>query len=204
MQNNFAVLDENLTTFQGFTLGALSGLMTVVAADADVFGMVNLNATPCAINQIRVRFATTTAFAAAQSMILSVAKVYGFTAIHTTGGTAIQAHYSHQQSVTKTRAGVAVTTGDRIPAVEIAGYVVDTTAITGATYTAADADEPELVAVGAGSTLPGVYEDFCRYDGLPILVLPQNTGIVCKVRLTMGTSGVGRLFVGVDGYRMLT
>lgn len=205
-RNNFHVNDGNLLNGQGIVLGAVSNLVTGVAADADVFGFRNINAQPLAISMIRIRWATTAAFTSAQSMIFSVSKVYGFTAIHDTAGKAIQAHYKNQdaEETYGTRAGAAITTGDRVPATEMTAYISDTAAITGATYTAEDTDEPEVFAVGAGSTLPGVYEDYCpaAEDGLP-LVLMANEGLVVNVRLAMGAGGVGRLFVGLDGFRML-
>ena len=83
---------------------------------------------------------------------------------------------------------------------EISTVISATAAITNGVYTASDADEPEAVGVGAGSTLPGVYEDYCP---APLgLVLPANTGLVVKNLILMGAVGVGNLFVGVDGYRL--
>lgn len=202
-RENYHTNDLDMPSAQGFTLGGFSGLVTVIAAGGDVFGLVNLNDAPLAVTMLRVRFATTTAFSSAQSLIFKFHKVYAFTAIHTANATALQAHYQNQRADTLTRAKTAIATGDRIPLVEIAGAISTTAAMTGATYTAADDDEPECVAVGAGSTLPGIYEDYARWDGLPVFVLPKNTGIVGKCGLTMGTAGVGNLFVGVDGFRML-
>jgi hypothetical protein len=175
-------------------LGAVSGATTVVAAAGDVFGLRNVSSRAVAISGIRLRWVTSTAFGAAQSLAFRVNKVYGFNAIHTTGGTAVQAHYKRQANIR----GSSV--GDRVPLTDLSAYICNTGAITGATYTAEDTDEPEMLAVGAGSVLPGVYEDWFPADGLP-LVLEQNQGIVVNNHITMGATGVGNLFVGVELFR---
>lgn len=185
---------------EGLIWGALSGLMTGIAADADVAGLVNLNDSPILIQRIRLRWFTTTAFASAQSMAFRVNKVYGFTAVHTGGTpTAIQAHYNYQKGQSVTRAGTAITTGDRIPLTEISGVIASTAAITTATYTAEDTDEPEVVAIGAASTLPTLFENYVPPG--PPLVLTKNTGLIVNIANAMGASGVGKLFIGVDGVR---
>jgi hypothetical protein len=197
MGENLARVDRNLVQAEGFLVGARSGLMTVIAADADVFGMRNILSTKdaIAVAWIRLRWVTTTAFGAAQSLAFRVNKVYGFTAIHSAGGTAVQAHFRRQSQ----RRGTAA--GDRVPLTEISSYISDTAAITGATYTAEDTDELECYAVGASSTGPGVYEDWTPEDGIP-LVLEANEGLVINNEITMGATGVGRLAVIVGCYRV--
>lgn len=185
---------SNLRLGTGYILGAVSGLVTGVAAAGDLFALRNVNSKAVAISAIRIRWVTTTAFAAAQAMAFRLNKVYGFTAIHDTGGTAIQAHYKRQSQISGS------TAGDRVPLSDLSAYIAATGAITGATYTAEDADEPDLFAVGAGSTLPGVYEDWAPADGLP-LVLEQNQGIVVNNHIAMGAAGVGNLFVGIELFR---
>lgn len=185
---------SNLRLGTGYILGALSGLVTGVAAAGDVFGLRNVSSKAIAISAIRLRWVTTTAFAAAQGMAFRVNKVYGFTAIHDTGGTAVQTHYKRQSQIRGS------TAGDRVPLTDLSAYIAATGAITGATYTAEDTDEPDLFAVGAGSTLPGVFEEWLPADGLP-LVLEQNQGIVVNNHIAMGGSGVGNLFVGIELFR---
>lgn len=200
MKNNLRY-DPMDQSSEGVIWGALSGLITGIAKDADVAGVVNLLDTPWVVQRIRLRYWTTTAFASAQSMAFRVNKVTGFTAVHTGGTpTAVQAHHNYGEGITKTRAGVTLATGDRIPLTEISGVIAGTAAITTATYTAEDTDEPEVVAIGAGSTLPSVYENFVP-PGPPI-VLAKNTGLIVNLAIAMGASGVGQLFVGVDGYRL--
>jgi hypothetical protein len=186
---------------EGLCWPALSGLMTAIAADADVAGLVNLLDAPFVVQRIRLRWFTTTAFASAQAMAFRVNKVYGFSAVHTGGTpTAVQAHYNHQAGIGTTRAAAVVATGDRVPLTEISGVIAGTAAITTATYTGEDTDEPEVLAMGAGSTLPSVYENYVPPG--PPLVLTKNTGLVVNLAILMGASGVGKLFVGVDGYRL--
>jgi hypothetical protein len=198
VKNSLILKDSNLADAQMICIPLLSGLVTGVLAAADLAGIVNLNAAPLGVRGIRIRWVTTTAFGAAQALAFRVNKVYGFTAIHTTGGTAVQAHYNYQGGMSVDRAGTAIAVGDRIPLTEISSYIAATGAITGATYTGEDTDEPEVFAVGAGSTLPGVYEDYAPLG----LILEKNTGLVLNNHITMGATGVGNLFLGVDAYRL--
>ena len=94
----------------------------------------------------------------------------------------------HHATPTPTPTGTATATATSTP-----------TATATATYTAVDADEPYIFTIGAGSTTPVVYEDWVPRDGLP-LVLAQNTALLGRVTVAMGAAGVGRLYVGVDGY----
>lgn len=201
MKNNLRY-DPMDPSSEGVIWPALSGLMTGIAAAADVAGVVNLHDTPWVVQRIRIRWVTTTAFASAQCMAFRVNKVTGFTAVHTGGSpTAVQAHHVYGEGIKTDRAtGAVLTTGARIPLTEISGVIAATAAITTATYTAEDTDEPEVVAIGAGSTLPSVYENYVP-PGPPI-VLAKNTGLIINNHILMGASGVGNLFVGVDGYRL--
>jgi len=195
MQQNMAINIGNSRSAEGLIVAALSGAMTVVAAGGDVFALRNVGPRPLAISAVRLRWVTSTGFAAAQGLAFSVSKVYGFTAIHDTGGTAVQAHHKFQGGIQNTA------TGDRVPLTEISAYMAATGAITGATYTAEDTDEPEIFAVGAGTVLPGVYEDWEPFDGLP-LVLTADTGLVVNNHTLMGATGVGSLYVAIEGYRL--
>jgi len=200
MKNNLVLADRNSADAQGIVIGMLSGAMTGIAAGADVAAVRNLMDVPLVVDGIRIRWVTSTAFGTAQALAFRVNKVYGFTAVHDTGSpTAIQAHYSYQEGVKTNQAtGAAVTTGDRIPLTEISSVIAATAAITNGTYTAEDTDEPEVLAVGAGSTLPGVYDNY--YPLLP-MVLPKNTGLVINNHILMGASGAGNLFIGIDCHR---
>jgi hypothetical protein len=200
MKNNlrYDPMDQNA---EGVIWCALSGAMTGIAAAADVGGVVNLLDAPWVIQRIRIRWVTSTAFATAQCLAFRVNKVTGFTAVHTGGTpTAVQAHHLYGEGIGKTRAGVTMVTGDRIPLTEISGVISSTAALTTPVYTAEDTDEPEVFAMGAGSTLPSVYENWAPPG--PPLVLTKNTGLIINNHILMGASGVGNLFVGVDGYRL--
>lgn len=190
---NLVTVATNILHGTGVICGAVSGLVTGVAADGDLFALRKVSAKPFAVTQVRIRWVTTTAFGSAQGLAFRVNKVYGFTAVHDTNATAIQAHYKYQEDVTGT------STGDRIALTDISAVVATTAAMTGSTYTAEDADEPDFFAVGAGSTLPGVYDDWTPSDKFP-LVLTQNTGLVVNNHIAMGASGVGNLFVAVEGF----
>lgn len=201
MQHSLALSDRNSADAQGIVIPLLSGLMTGIAAGADVAGIRNLMDVPLIVDGIRIRWVTTTAFAAAQALAFRVNKVYAFTAVHDTGTPiAVQAHYNYQSGVKTDQAtGAPVTVGLRIPLTEISSVISSTAAISiSGGYTAEDADEPEVFAVGAGSTLPGVYDNY--YPLLPI-VLPKNTGLVVNNHILMGASGVGNLFIGIDCHR---
>ena len=200
---NGVLIEQNLGTAYGVTVGARSGLMTVVAAAGDCYLLRNVGARPFKITMVRLRFATTTAFTSAQCLAFQFYKVYGCTAVHDTGSPiSIQGHWRFQGNVPKTSTGGRVSLTELasdVPSVALSAVISDTAAITNGTYTSQDADEPEIYAVSAGSTAPAIYEDWQPRDGLP-LVLEQNTGLLGEVGITMGTAGVGRLYVGVDGY----
>lgn len=176
--------------------------MTGLSAADDCYMFRNVGKRPFKIEMVRIRWVTTTAFTTAQCIGFAFHKVYGATAVHTGGTpTSFVAHWRFQENVPATSTGDTIPTSEGSTVVNIAaaGVISGTAAITTATYTAATAAEPEIFAVGSGSTSPIIYEDWVPRDGLP-LVLAQNTALVGKVVVAMGAAGVGRLFVGLDGY----
>ncbi len=196
MAENLVIHPANLVQAEGLAVGAISGLITTITAGADVFAFRNVAGRPLGLANLRVRFVPTTAFSSAQAVAFRAHKVYGFTAIHTTGGTNVQAHYKWQKQVKGS------STGDRVPLTQMAAYIAATGAISGATYTAADDDEPEEIASSDGSVLPSIRDHhYWPRDGL-CHVLDVNEGIVLKNHITMGSTGVGNLFVGMDLYRL--
>lgn len=199
---NGVLIDQNLGTAYGVIAAARSGLMTGLSAADDCYLLRNVGKRPFKITMVRVRWVTTTAFTTAQCVGFNFFKAYGNTAVHNTGSpTTIAPHWRFQENVP------ATSTGDTVPATEstvvvnvaLTGVISGTAAITGATYTAVTAAEPEIFAVSSGSTLPAVYEDWQPRDGLP-LVLAQNTGLLGRCTIALGAAGIGRLHVGVDGY----
>lgn len=198
---NFLNDPLNMRDAEGFWLGAISGSATTIAAGGDVFSFVNLLARPVCVVAMPIRWVTTTAFSAAQSLAFRVNKVTGFSAQNNANGTLVQAHYLYAGGSNLNNAGAAILTTDRVPTTEMSGYIVATnTAISGGTYTAYDADEPDHLAVSASATSPVLSDDGVLPGPLP-LVLGQNEGIVVTNLITMGSTGVGRLFVGVRGWR---
>jgi hypothetical protein len=193
MRHNLALPDSRLDGVEGVVHPMVSGLITGVALDVDLAAIRNLDPRPLCIRRMRIRWLPTTAFAAAQAVAFHIHKVYGFTAIHTTGSPkSTQAHHHYQGGIAGT------TVGERIALTSIAGVIADTGALTGATYTTPDADEPEHFAVGASGVLPSIDDDY--EPGLPV-VLEQDTGLLVESSIAMGAGGVGRLFFAIDGYR---
>lgn len=191
---NFRTTDLMMRHAEGITLPSLSGLMTAVEAGSDVCAARNLSARVLGVTLIQVRWVTETPFDVAQSLAFRINQVHGFTTTHNAGGKVCQAHYKYQ-------AGIAATAvGERINPNLLVGYTSLAGAITGGIYMEEDADEPDLFAVGAGSTLPGVLDDWsCAPDGL-VMVLPQNTGIVVNLQTSLVGAGAGRLFLGLHGF----
>lgn len=193
-QENYALVERNLVQATGIVLPARSGAMTGIAADADVYGAVNLHASRVfALSLMRVRFLPTTAAGAAQALGIRFSKVFGFTAAHTGGsGVSCRGHFLAQP--------LRQDPGVRVPASEMVAVISGTAAITTATYTAPDADEPDFYALSsAGAVLPVIQEDIWPRDGLPTLLEP-STGIVGKLENAMGASLVGTLFIALHGY----
>lgn len=196
MRHNLALRPANQDGAEGICIPLISGLITGIAANADLGGIVNLDDRPLCVRSSRLRFVPDTAFAAAQAVAFRVNKVFGFTAIHNTGSpVAVQAHYYHQGGIQGSSAG------DRIPLTSISSVIAATAAISGATYTAEDTDEPEQVAVSAGSTLPALSDDYVPTGGLP-WVLTKNTGLILNNVRLFGASGTGNLYWAIDAYRL--
>lgn len=200
---NRAIVNSNLADAHGVIAAARSGLMTGIAADADVYLLRNVGARPFNITMVRIRWVTTTAFTSSQCLSFRFSKVYSCTAVHTGGSpVTILPHWRYQGDVQGTSTGdrvAATTAASTVNEVALTGVISSTAAITTAPYTSPSASEPEIYPVSSGSTLPAVYEDWQPRDGLP-LVLESNTGLLGQVGIALGAGGVGRLYVGVDGY----
>jgi hypothetical protein len=206
---NHVIEPGNMVQARGYTVSAISGLLTTVAADGLVFGLRNVATDvegipgksgsravteALVVTGVRVRFAPVTAFGSAQGLLFRGYKVNGFTAIQTTGGTAVRAHYK--------RVGNIRGAGSfRAPLTDISAYIADTGAITGGTFLAQTAREPEFVAVAAGAVQPAIVETI--EPGA--LWLPQpleaDQGLIIDCGITMGASGTGYLFVDVECHR---
>lgn len=195
MRQNYNLSLDNLRSAEGLIIPALSGEISGVAADADLYSLVSWAARPLIISAIRTRWVSKTSFATPQALAFRVSKAYEVIASHDAGGKSVQAHHKAQAGI------VGSTTGERVPLSEIEAYISIGEAITGGDYTPVDVDEPEVFAVGAGASLPGVYDDWVPVDGLP-LVLTSGTGFLLNNVIAMGVGGAGHLYVGVDAYRL--
>jgi hypothetical protein len=195
MAENLLLDAGNLRQATGYILGALSGDMTLIAADADVFAFRNVSTSPIVLSKLTLGWVTKTAFGTAQALGFRAHKAYGFTAVHDTGSPkSIQAHYKRQSQIRGS------STGDRVALTDLSAVISGAAAMTNGVYTAPDADEPEFFAAVAGNLAPAFVLSTQPHDWLP-LVLEQDEGIVVKNQVLMGATGVGSLFVGMELFR---
>lgn len=191
---NMLMEPGNLANSFGHIVGARSGLITAVAAGGVVFALRNvLQATgrskPIAISQIRTRFVTTTAFGTGQGLAFEYHKVTGFSSQYS-GGSPVAVAVTRRKTQPQ----------DAIPSSQVSAVVAATAAITTATHSTIDDQEPVEVAAGGGGVAFGFGSRWVPVDGYP-LVLEGDEGLVCRVVNTMGATGAGHLFVGVDFFR---
>jgi hypothetical protein len=173
-----------------FITSAVSGLLTAtIGAASDLWSLRNASSNKVlSVTGVRMAWLSTTAFDAAQSLAFGVHKVTGFTAIHT-GGAAIK--------TIATRPVDSIAPAVDTPDVQCrmaAAALIDT-----ATYTAPDADEPDVVLATDNSVAPG--GSLLMRAGsvsFPIFRLRPDEGLVLKNLVAFGSTGVGRLFVGID------
>lgn len=191
MIGSYGLLEPgNMANAQPRFISAISGALTLVAANADVYALQNDSSSKVlSLSRLEASFTTSTVFSAAQALLFGFYKVAGFTSIHS-GGTGIktisvQGKDSRLEDSTRQISDVNC-------------RMAAAAAITTATYTAPDADEPfavlacQLSTGAAGSML---WEP--SHDRFP-LQLREHEGIVCRPLITMGTGGVGSLFVRAE------
>jgi hypothetical protein len=171
-----------------YSYGARSGLITGIAADADLLNIHNgENNFELAIRRLSVGFVTTTAFAAAQlvdfyAIIARTWSTYGG------GGTAISTAGSYNQR------NVLMP-----PTVNISLNIATTGALTAGTKTL---DGTAVGYIGgwsaaAGTTIP-LTELLNIGTGEQPIVLRTDEGITVRSGTAFGGSGVGRLYVGFE------
>lgn len=180
-------------------IGAKTGAITGIAADAAVFGMrvapyVNrLNGAivnrPVAITRFRLCFIPTTVFTAAQGL--------GFEA-HVTDSTA---NYDTGSPITVLAQRRKTSGYDDIPESEIDVKASNTAAISGGSHVNKEPGDSPWFAAGAGGTFPYIESVWEPQDGFP-LVLEQNEGLIVHNIVAMGAGGAGHLFVGIDFFRL--
>jgi hypothetical protein len=192
-RQNMQLEPGNTVRAVGFRVPARSGLMTTIAADADVFGFRNPSVKPIAVSRIDLRWLTATAFGAAQAVGFYVYKVIGFSAIQNGGSPVVIDNVLLKRNLSH---------DDLVSGTDFECAIAGAAAITGGTYTAPDADEPFHLACSDGNLSPAIVDVWEPGEGRLPIVLDQNEGLVLRCALTMGASGVGRLFVGLDAHRI--
>lgn len=208
MPKRFRLTPELLNVASGVSLPALSGVMTSIAANANVYHFQNLAVQAFAIVGIDVRWVSWGVFPAPQSIAF---KGFIITAgAPDTGGRECAAHYTNPDYALD---GEAVDTA--IGTDLLRAYISTGGALSGGTEFLPDElnhtldgpepppppqPEPEFLAVGSGSTLPGIFED-AMAPGVPALsqiIAPQGGGLLLRTALPIG-AGSGYLFVGLRG-----
>lgn len=189
MAENNLIENGRLVYAKGHWLGARSGLLTTVAADASVWGLRNIGPEELIVSKLYLEWLTTTPFTAAQGLAFAVYKATAFTAIQTGGITP-----------NPTRKRVA----DHTVLADYEAVIANAAALAGSSFTV-DLDDPICVlstelAVAAATGINWGEECWTPGNQIPI-TLGSNEGLVAVVQNTMGAGGVGRLYVGADLHR---
>lgn len=172
---------------KGHRFGALSGSLTVITTAQDVYGLRNDSSKPFAISLIEMVWQTTTAFGAAQAVPWGLWKATGFTVTHD-AGSGIKTIAGHRKR----------TDNDAIADVDC--RIAAAVPITGATYTAVDADEPDYILPTSLSTTPVGSMIWTPGESCLPDVLDEDEGFIARPLITMGASGVGILYIKVEGH----
>jgi hypothetical protein len=189
MAENNLLENGRLVYSKSHWIGARSGLMTTIAADASVFGLRNIGPEELIVSKLMLEWLTTTPFNAAQGLAFAAYKATAFTAIQTGGITPNP---------------IRKRVGDHT-VLDFAEFVIaNAAALTGSAFTI-DNDDPFAVlstglAVAAATGINFGEEIWTPGNMVPI-TLGANEGIVVTVQNTMGAGGAGRLYVGADVHR---
>ena len=201
---NCLIEPGNLVHATGFIVGARSGLMTGIAADADVYALRNPSPKPIRVPAIKLAWVTTVAASADPLLGFALHKVTGFSAIHS-GGAPLTVSAA---TLLRNAGHIALAQGSAATN-DFDCRIADAGAMSTATYDATSANNGrpfDMVAAEPGMTpsaanvAPSLNYVWRPEDGLP-LVLDQNEGIIIRLVATMGTALVGRLFVGPKCHR---
>jgi len=174
-----------------FSVGAVSGALTGVAANAAVFSLRNISSNLLLVRRVGVGFVATTGFTAAQQLNWGLKVARAFTASDTSG-TAIALVGNNA----KLR-----TSHDTLTSVDC--RISAAAALTAGTKTL---DTNDLGVVGAYAPAAGVGvllapsdRNLLAHDtGDHPLVLAQNEGLNIMNLTAMGAAGVGTLYVSVE------
>lgn len=191
MAENNLLENGRLVYCKSHWIGARSGLMTTIAADASVYGLRNINNEELVVSKIMLEWLTTTPFTAAQGLAFAAYKATAFTAIQTGG-------------ITPNPVRKRVGDHTALAATEVEVVIANAAALTGSAFTI-DLDDPVAVlstdvAVATTAGINWGEEIWTPGNNVPIS-LGANEGIVVVVQNTMGGGGVGRLYVGVDVHK---
>ena len=172
-----------------YSIGAASGSLTALAANAGIFSFRNLSANPIVVRRIGVGFVTTVPFTTAQMMSFALFAARNFTASDS-GGTAIAltgANGKHRTSL-----GTPTSLDCRI---------ATTVALGGGTRTL-DASALGIQAGwsgAAGTTISPALNNLMSHDtGDYPIVLAQNEGLVIASSTAMGAAGAGIATVAME------
>lgn len=186
---NLMLQHSSLVNAKGFQIPALSGALTVITTAQDVYGFQNdATGRPFVVSRIEMAFWTTDALDAAQACPWGLWKVAGFTAPHD-AGTGIKTIAQHRKRIAGhiALASVNVTMAAAVP-------------ITGATYSAPDADEPDYVLPTTLSTTPVGSMVWTPGEGCLPDCLDEHEGYIARPLVTMGVGGAGSLYIKIEGH----
>jgi hypothetical protein len=190
MAENNLIENGRLVYCKSHWIGARSGLMTVIAADAFVWALRNSSVEELVVTKLMIEWLTTASFTAAQGLAFAAYKATGMTAFGATGGII--------PNPTRKRVGDHTVLG------EFEAAISNTAALANVTATI-DNDDPFAVlstslAVPTTASINFGEEVWTPGNQVPI-TLGTNEGIVITVQNTMAAGGVGRLYVGADVHR---
>lgn len=189
MPENYSIEPGNVWHNSGFMVSALSGAMTVISANGDVFGLRNNSADRAlTISDFRLEFVTTTAFGAAQSLLFALYKVTNFITLHNSG----------QKTIVNAVQQKRIKEHPAFPDIQVA--ISNTGAITGGVYDTITQEPVEILSLSSSVGPQGTKHHF-TVGKIP-WTLEQNDGFVLRILTTMGATGVGNLFCGFNSMRI--
>lgn len=171
------------------SVGAATGGLAGLAANAGVFSFRNLSTNPILVRRVGIGFVTTIAFTAAQAVSFSLFAARNFTASDT-GGTTIA--FTGANGKHRTSLATPTSLDCRIAAAAALGAGTRTL---------------DAVALGiqagwsgaAGMTIVPALNNLMSHDtGDYPIVLGQNEGLVIVTATTMGAGGVGFATIAME------
>lgn len=173
------------------SLGAITGLMTGIAAGGRIFSFRNSSSNLILVRRAGIGFMTTTAFTAAQALDFGLAVARSFTAIDNAGAGSVD--LAPTGNNTKHRASLATP--------NVQARIAGTAVISGGTLTA-DANYLGIAAGGSAGLATGLPPSLNNLhdhtaDDLPI-VLAANEGLIVNNLTLMGAAGVAKAYINLE------